>query len=180
MHGGPQEAFDRARRELEKAKRTNAIVSLTIGGIFVGIALVCFLGALGLIVGGLVEGEVAGGAGAAMGVGAFGLFWAATGGLLLVLGWRGLARSNLQKRLREMGVRGTATVLEYTASNLRVDGATMFSLKMRIELPGRPSWELSRNEPVERSSKVFHGATLPVLVDPADPSQLVIDWWGGT
>jgi len=180
MHGGPQEAFDRARRELEKAKRTNAIVSLTIGGIFVGIAVVCFIGALALIVGGLVEDEVAGGTGAAMGVGAFGLFWAATGGLLLFLGQRGLARSNLQKRLREMGVRGTATVLEHTESNLRVDGATMFFLKMRIELPGRPSWELSRNEPVERSSKVFQGAMLPVLVDPADPSQLMIDWWGGT
>ena len=40
-------------------------------------------------------------------------------------------------------------------------------------------WDASLNEFVMRTSRIHTGATLPVLVNPSDPTELMIDWFAG-
>jgi hypothetical protein len=94
-------------------------------------------------------------------------------------GLRPLRRQALQTRLRASGVRGKATVVSYAEAPFvvgRYAPRSMFRLQLRVEVPGRPPWEVSRVETVRNSGRIYTNAILPVLVDPAKPSDLVIDW----
>lgn len=146
------------------------MVCIVLGAVFALFALGCF---------GLGASWMAGGAPAAgfAPVLAFGLFWCALATLLLWLGLRGRGRLQRDERLRSSGLRGRATVLSYSDSRLKVDGATIFELSLRIELEGRPPWDVNRKEGVMRLGRIHNGATLPVLVSPGDPTELMIDWY---
>lgn len=165
---GSREVIDRAYRGVESAKRTNAIVCVVLGVMFALFALPCFAGA--------AVAAFAGGLGEVLGVGLFGLFWAALSALLLALGVGGLKKIGRNERLRASGVRGKATVMSYTESSLVVDGETKFKLSLRIEIEGRAPWDVMVNEPVPNTGRIYTNALLPVLVNPADPRELMIDW----
>ncbi len=178
-----QEIIERGRRNVEGAKRTNAIVCLVIGGLFGLFALGCFIAAAltlvaGLAVGDEVDGARGMGMAGAISVGAFGLFWCALTVLLVTLGRRGLSKLERAQRLRTSGVRGTATVISYVESNFQVDGETNFQLAVRIALDGRPPWDMSLDTPVVRGDggRIYQGATLPVLVNPANPAEVMVVW----
>jgi len=178
-----QEIEERGRRNVENAKRLNANICIGIGVLFVVFAVLCFIGAIGLIaLASRAQTEVNGGGGLAIGsalaVLVFGLFWGALAALLIWLGKRGLRGIARGQRLRATGVRGHATVLSYTESNLKVDGATNWQVAVRVALAGRPPWDMNLNVPVVRGEggRIYTGATLPVLIDPADPSEVMVDF----
>ncbi len=166
-----EEIRERGRRNIEGAKRLNAIVCVVIGALFALFALGCFVG--------VAVAAIASDASTAIGVGVFGLFWSALTALLLGLGLRGLGRIKRDERLRTTGVRAKATILSYVESKLMVDGMNKFQLSLRIEVEGRAPWEVSINEAVMRGAKIYTGATLPILVNAADPRDFMIDWYTG-
>ena len=167
---GAREVRDRSRHRVDSSRRTNAAVSMGLGGLFAVFAGACFSGALATAI-----SESSAGAGAALG--AFGIFWALLAGLLVWLGRRGLSALRRNERLRASGVRGKATVVRFRESKFMVDGMTKFELALRVEVQGKPAWDLTLNEPVPRPELVYTNATLPVLVDASDPSEAIIDWY---
>ena len=94
------------------------------------------------------------------------------------------------------GIRGTATVTHVAESrfsmelNIRrgkvddvLSGKTSpirKRLTLRVELPGREAYtvETKLAVPVMKSSWVFAGSTVELLVDPEDPERVAIDWEG--
>jgi membrane protein implicated in regulation of membrane protease activity len=128
-----QEITERGRRNVERVKRTNAIVCIVLGTIFGTFALVCFVIAIRVAA---VSGALRG---AAVGAGVFGLFWCALTALLVMIGRRGLKKLERDRRLRTSGTRAMATVLNYNESSLRVDGATNWRLGLRVALD-RTTW----------------------------------------
>jgi hypothetical protein len=165
---GAREVLARSIARLESRRALNAWVLVFIGVLFLGIGLV-FVG--GIVLSGTARSEAT-----PAGV-LFVAGWFVGGGLMLFFGQRGVRVANLRKRLRATGVQGTAIVRSYVESNFQVDGATLFSLDLRVEVPGRESWEVTVKEGVSRSSRVFKDARLRVLVDP-NGRDLLIDWWG--
>jgi hypothetical protein len=171
-----EEIRERGRRNIESARRTNAIVCLVIGTVFGFFALGCVVTAVGLVVaaGSLGAGDAS--VGAAVGVGVFGLFWCAMTVLLVALGRRGLKKIDRDRRLRTSGVRGWGTVLNYSESSFMVDGATNWQLALRVALEGRPPYDVMANVGVVRGegARIYQGATLPVLVDPGNPTDVMV------
>ena len=53
-------------------------------------------------------------------------------------------------------------------------------LTLRVELPGREPYTVvtKMSVPVTKTSWVFAGSTVEVLVDPKDPERVAIDWQG--
>ncbi|MFO0570098.1 MAG: hypothetical protein U0263_30930 [Polyangiaceae bacterium] len=170
MQRGPREALERSVAALDRAKRGNAIVCVVLGVLFAGFAAVCAFG-VGVV------GVRGGGGSELAGVAAFGLFWFALALLLLVIGSRGLAKLRKKQRLMTSGVRGSARVLRYDESRLRVDGASVYTFDLEVELPNRAPYAVRLTEPVPRRGAVHDGALLTVFADPHQPSDIVIDWW---
>jgi membrane protein implicated in regulation of membrane protease activity len=178
-----EEIAARGRRDVESSKRTNANVCIGIGVIFAVFAAVSFIVAIvlaALAAGAEVEAQNGGwlAVGFAVGVAVFGLMFVALAALLIVIGRKGLQRLARGQRLRATGVRGLATVLSYSASDFKVDGATNWRVAVRIALDGRPPLEMSLSVPVVRGEggRIYQGATLPVLVNPADTSEAMVDF----
>ncbi len=178
-----EEITERGRRNVESSKRTNAYVAIGVGVMFAVFAGVSLIVAVGLALVALrVASEVENGAplafGAAAGVAVFGLLFFALAVVLIRLGKKGLRGIGRGQRLRAVGVRGHATVLSYTESNFRVDGETNWQVAVRIALDGRPPWETRLNVPVVRGqgARIYQGATLPVLVNPQDTSEAMVDF----
>jgi hypothetical protein len=165
---GAREVLARSVARLESRRALNAWVLVFIGVLFLGIGLV-FVG--GLVFAGSARSDATPG-----GV-LFVLGWLLGGGLSLFYGQRGVRVANLRKRLRATGVQGTAIVLAYVQTNFVLDGAIVFSLDLRVEVPGRASREVTVREGVGRANRVFKDAHLRVLVDP-NGDDFMIDWWG--
>jgi hypothetical protein len=138
--------------------------------VFGVLALACFVGAAASVVSGEPIGMAAGAA-------VFGLFWVGLSALGLRIGVPGLRRSDRERRLRATGLRGTATVMELRRRGEQELAETPYDLALRVELGERPPTMVSVSEEVPVGSNVAQGVALPVLVDPNDPNDLMVDWW---
>jgi hypothetical protein len=84
----------------------------------------------------------------------------------------------LRERLEQAGVPGSARIL--SARDLSTDSEfpPEVDLVLAVTIPGRPAYRVARHETVPRlaAGRLTDGRPLPVLVDPARPDQLVIEW----
>lgn len=142
----------------------------------VGIGLIAFFGLAGaafavvpILIG--VPGEVAGI------LASLGVIW-----VLVAAGLLWYARRQQRKAARDdwifrQGLRGTATVLS-AGSHATVNEMPLMSLRLDLEVPGQGSREVKRREvmPVFTARRMEPGLTLPVYVNPGDPSEFILVW----
>jgi hypothetical protein len=165
-----REIAGRLRAAQIAGKRSNAIVMFAVGGTFGLIGLVCFGMALtGLVTGGLDRDVLF--------AICFGSFWCLLAGLLCYIGLRYHRSVARERRLRAIGTHGTATVVGYQETAIRVDGCPRVHLSLRVVVPQRGAWDVQMTENVPRMGKVVTGASLPILVNPSDPTDMLVDWW---
>lgn len=154
---------ERARQASQRARIVNGWVLVGVGLLFFAFAAVCFAG-----------GAVSDEPGAVL---AFGLFWAAFGGAMFWGGRRYGRAARRERRLLATGLRGRAVVLSYREGNLKLDGNSGFDLVLRVELPGREPYVVKQHDWVPRPWAVTDGADLPVLVDGARATDVMVDWY---
>jgi hypothetical protein len=84
----------------------------------------------------------------------------------------------LRERLERVGVHGSARIL--AARDVSTDGEfpPEVDLMLAVTVPGRSAYRVARHDTVPRLAigRLTDGRPLPVLVDPAQPDQLVIEW----
>jgi hypothetical protein len=86
-----------------------------------------------------------------------------------------------RKRLLREGVPGQATILSLSGGNLVVNDINYrITFHLRVLVPGRPPYEVDHSQlvPIFALASFPVGATVPVLVDPANPGKLTIDMSG--
>lgn len=77
--------------------------------------------------------------------------------------------------LKERGVAGTALVNSVKRSHVSTgdDGdSPIYKYELRVTVPGREPYDVAHSE----TGHAEAGATVPVMVDPDDPENLLIDW----
>jgi hypothetical protein len=151
---GIDEAKARDRREGDRIQRNGAVAPLVAGVVLLALAL-----PLGLLAWPLL-----------------GLFFVALGGGLVSVGARPLRHLALRKRLRTVGVRGFGTVLEWDESESSA-GLTIYKMKLNVAVPGQHPYTVRVRE-ISFIQSVYTNLTLPVLVDPANARNVVVDWDG--
>ena len=84
-------------------------------------------------------------------------------------------------RLRVSGLHGTAKVVAVHDSNVTVNNSPMVSFDLDVTVPGQPPFRVRKRTVISRLSvgALLPGAVVPVLADPANPRDIVIDWDGG-
>jgi hypothetical protein len=189
--GARAELRKREHDAMASGRRVNGLVMLGIGGLFLLFAVACFVGAGGLFFShgsavslvGHHHGHAAlppVGPSAASVAGfplVFGLFWLGLGGLLFYIGVRYRRAGARDKRMRESGLRGRATVRSYKESSVVVDGNSKFELVLEVEVPGRDPFVVRQSDYVPHPWAVTTGADLPVFVDPGNPNDVMVDWF---
>jgi hypothetical protein len=142
----------------------------------VGIGLIAFFGLIGaafavvpILIG--VPGEVAGI------FASIGVIWVLVAGGLAWYARRQQRKAAHNDWIFRQGLRGTATVL-HAGSNATVNEMPLMSLRLDLEVPGHGNREVKRREimPVFAARRMEPGLTLPVYVNPQDPSDFVLVW----
>jgi hypothetical protein len=142
----------------------------------VGIGLIAFFGLAGaasavvpILIG--VPGEVAGI------LASLGVIWVLVAAGLLWYARRQQRKAAHNDWIFQQGLRGTATVL-HAGSNATVNEMPLMSLRLDLEVPGHETREVKRREimPVFASTRMQPGLTLPVYVNPQDPSDFILVW----
>ena len=84
----------------------------------------------------------------------------------------------LRERLEQTGVPGSARILSVTDVSTDSEFPPEVDLRLAVTVPGRPTYEVARHDTVPRLAigRLTDGRPLSVLVDPAQPDQLVIEW----
>jgi hypothetical protein len=84
----------------------------------------------------------------------------------------------LRERLEQVGVPGSAQILSVRDVSTDSEFPPEVDLMLAVTVPGRPAYQLARHDTVPRLAigRLTDGRPLSVLVDPAQPDQLVIDW----
>jgi hypothetical protein len=105
---------------------------------------------------------------------------------VLVLG-AGLVGSMLRRRarvtrLRRSGLRGQAEILRWGETGKYNDTHPEVSFRLRVQAPGRQPYCAVHREVISPllAGRLAPGSSLAVLVDPADPRNMMIDWGHGT
>jgi hypothetical protein len=100
-----------------------------------------------------------------------------TGGVLLAIDQWLAGRRRRADRLRTAGMRGTATILSVSDSNVTINQNPMVNMRLRVNIANHPTYEVTKRQVISRLAvgQFVPGATLPVLVDPANPTDVVID-----
>ena len=100
-----------------------------------------------------------------------------TGGVLLAIDQWLAARRRRANRLRTAGMRGTATILSVSDSNVTINENPMVNLRLRVNIANHPPYEVSKRQVISRIAvgQFVPGATFPVLVDPSNPTDVLID-----
>jgi hypothetical protein len=122
-------------------------------------------------------------AGVAVPAARFGFFLTAfilglTGVAVATWGRRFAARAAEAERIDATGIPGRATVVGLTQTGMFLNENPQVEMDLRVEVSGRPAFQAQRKEfvPLILLNRLSVGAQLPVKVDPADPSKVVIDW----
>jgi hypothetical protein len=87
----------------------------------------------------------------------------------------------LRQRLNATGLDGTATIRGLRDTGQQVNLNPVYELDLAVEVPGLSPYEMTRVSEVNIVAvpELVIGAQVPVKVDAADPSQLVIRWMNG-
>jgi preprotein translocase subunit YajC len=142
----------------------------------VGIGLIAFFGLAGaafavvpILIG--VPGEVAGI------LASLGVIWVLVAAGLLWYARRQQRKAAHADQIFQNGIRGTATVL-HAGSHATVNEMPLMSLRLDLEVPGQETREVKRREimPVFAANRMQPGLTLPVHVNPQDPSDFILVW----
>ena len=97
---------------------------------------------------------------------------------LLYAGVRARAKAAEASRLITSGTPGTATITGLTQTGMFLNENPQVEMDLMIQVPGRPPYPAKRKQfvPLILLSRLSSGEPLAVKVDPADPSNVVIDW----
>jgi hypothetical protein len=90
-----------------------------------------------------------------------------------------LAREAEKERLLATGVPGKATVVSASATGqVDSEGRPVYDLVLTIEVPGRPPMQAPARTgiPADRVEQLEPGDTVPLKVDPANPTVMTVDW----
>ncbi|MGD0527600.1 MAG: hypothetical protein ABSE49_20870, partial [Polyangiaceae bacterium] len=175
------EAAARERGRTDAARRLSALSNLVTGTMFMAFAVGCIVLAAVETIGALSDGtsSFADMPAGVLGWPVFAVFWLATGSLMVLRGVRGRRRLANRRYLRATGLRGTGTVLE--SEGVESGGAeesessgTVRVLKLRVAVEGRHPYDVRLREVANRA--VYPELERPVLVDAADPSNVMVDW----
>lgn len=84
----------------------------------------------------------------------------------------------LRERLEQGGVPGSARILAVTDVSTDSEFPPEVDLVLAVTVPGWSAYQVARHDTVPRLAigRLTDGRPLPVLVDPGQPDQLVIDW----
>jgi hypothetical protein len=128
-----------------------------------------WLGTLFLI-GGLVSGtsaDIEGGFGMA------GIMWVIAAPIGFVA-----YRTAAKDRLHTTGLEGRATVLGVDQTGAWINNNPVTVLDLSIEVDGHPAYEVRHREtvPAVQVGRLTAGMTLPVRVNPAKPSDFIVEW----
>lgn len=87
------------------------------------------------------------------------------------------SRRRRARRLRAAGKRGSATILSVSDSNVTINNDPMVNLRLQVHIPNHPPYEVTKRQVISRIAvgQFVPGAVLPVLVDPEDPDDVMID-----
>lgn len=87
-------------------------------------------------------------------------------------------RDRLARRLAEVGIHATAAITAIGQTASAVGGRPVIRLSLTVEAADRPGWEvvLRTAPPAHLIGALRPGVTLPVLVDPDEPTRLLPDW----
>jgi hypothetical protein len=102
------------------------------------------------------------------------------GGALAVIGFVVNRGAGSTDTVLATGVSGTATLTGVTQTGMYLNEQPRIKMDMLVQLPGQVPYAAEHTEfvPLILLSRVSPGATLPVKVNPAQPSKIVVDWQG--
>jgi len=104
-------------------------------------------------------------------------------GILLVL-WARSATKNYERAqaLRQSGLAGTARVLSAEFTGTTMNEVPYMRMDLEVTIPGRPPYQVEHKDyvPIGRQFMLGPHATIPVKVNPNDPTDLVIEWEGAS
>jgi hypothetical protein len=90
-----------------------------------------------------------------------------------------VAREAEKERLLASGVAGTATVVSATPTGQTdTEGRPVYDLVLTIQVPGQPPMQgpARTGIPQERVDQLEPGDTVPLKVDPSNPTVMTVDW----
>jgi hypothetical protein len=97
---------------------------------------------------------------------------------LIWFGLRSGAKADEADRIEATGISGQATIVGLTQTGVSLNDNPQVGIDLMVTIPGRQAYAAHRKEfvPLILLGRLANGATLPVKVDSADPSKVVIDW----
>jgi hypothetical protein len=97
-----------------------------------------------------------------------------------VITWSVRRRRRRAEHLLRVGLPGFARILEAEGTGVSVNHRPQVRLRLRVELPGRAPYETELREvlPFLGLESVGPERRVPVVVDPENPQELIIDWSG--
>ncbi len=141
------------------------------------------IGALFFWIGNLFGGQdfaggAASGGGIGMDIGGIAFF---IGGLVFIgIGVATRRSAANRKRIEATGVAGQATITDIGETNMMVNERPVLNLSLTVTIPGQAPYPIQQRMvmPWNAMGRMVVGATVPVMVDPANPSEVVIEWSG--
>jgi hypothetical protein len=97
---------------------------------------------------------------------------------LVAFGMRTRARAEVTQRILDTGIPGQATITSLTQTGLFLNENPQVEMNLMITVTGKPPYAATRKEfvPLIMLGRLSSGMPLAVKVDPADPSNVIIDW----
>jgi hypothetical protein len=108
----------------------------------------------------------------------FVILWSVVGFVLGGIG-QSIGTVKLHERtLRAQGLRGAAKVLQFCETGKKVKGAPQVKCELEIAVPGRKPYRATVKTvvPLTKIRLLSSADPIPVFVDPADPSDVLVDW----
>lgn len=108
-----------------------------------------------------------------------------TGGILGAVGlgllaWGAKMGAGIKEaqRLRTVGLKGQGRVVGAATTGTTLNENPLMELELEITLPGKSPYRVHQRTwvPFLMMGTLAMGVTLPVIVDPADPSKILIEW----
>lgn len=100
---------------------------------------------------------------------------------LVVGGLKAGASAARADRIVGSGLAGTGTITGLTQTGAFLNGNPRVKIDLAVSVPGRPAYQASYTAfvPLVMMGQLQNGASIPVKVDPQDPSSVIVDWAGG-
>lgn len=98
---------------------------------------------------------------------------------ILVFVFSALTRGNrIKAKLKQNGIRGQGTLVQCNTTGTRVNNQPVYELILTVEAQGLQPFRASHREILSPMvvGRLQPGATVPILLDPKDPTLFVIDW----